>query len=110
MNENLKYRLGGIALILGGLVVGYWGIFSPFQSALHGAAEVHYYTKIFILVPMMLVFGFFFTAFGNSIAYRNAEQQKFTAVGWVLFTAVTLISAASFFGLKSQFAALGYTG
>ncbi len=109
MGANLKYRLGGILCLIAGAGFGWWGIWQPLQAAHAHAAEVSYSTKIFILVPALLVFGLFFLIGGARWEYRDAVKQRPTAIGWALFAAVAVISALSFWWLQHIFDTLGYT-
>ncbi|CAN5254766.1 hypothetical protein BH11PSE2_BH11PSE2_18790 [soil metagenome] len=109
MSQGVLHRLGGAASLAIGLGVGWWGILGPIRAAQAHAAEVSYETKIFVLVPCLLVFGLFFLIGGDRWAYRDVARQRPTAIGWVLLVAVAAISAATFFGLQHTFAQLGYT-
>ncbi len=108
MASGLLYRLGGLALLIGGSAAAWWAIWLPYQAALRGDTEVTVYNKMFVLIPVMLVFGLFFAIVGNSVPYRDAEAQKFTAAGWALMAVVTVASLGSFFWIDGQFDALGY--
>jgi hypothetical protein len=108
MNSDLKHRLGGLLCIAGGIGVGWWGIWKPYQAALAHAPEVEYHSKIFILVPALLVFGLFFALFGDRVAYRNAEKQSLTVAGWALFAIVAVISGLALWWFLNLFSELGY--
>lgn len=108
MNSDLKHRLGGLLCVVGGIGVGWWGIWQPYQAALARAPQVEYYGKTFILVPSLIVFGLFFLAVGDRVPYRNAEQQSLTKAGWVLFVLVALSGGLGFWWLLNLFSELGY--
>jgi hypothetical protein len=108
MNSDLKHRLGGLLCLAGGIGIGWWGIWRPYQAAMARAPEVEYHTKIFILVPMLLVFGVFFAVFGDRIPYRNAEKQSLTAAGWVLFAIVAGAGGLGLWWFLNLFSELGY--
>jgi hypothetical protein len=52
---------------------------------------------------------FFFLLLGDSVAYRNADKQNFTAAGWFLFIVAIAVSGIAFWWFKTLFAALGYS-
>ena len=103
-----NYRLGGLLCLAIGLAAGWWGIWQPYQQALAGAAEVQYSLKVFVLVPVALIFGLFFVIVGDSVPYRNAEAQTFTPAGWLLMAIVAIGSGAAFWWFKQAFEAMGY--
>ncbi len=109
MNQDLKYRLGGLVCLIAGVAFGWWGIWLPYQDALAHAPEVKYSLKIFFLVPALLVFGLFFLIGGARFQYRNADKKNFTAIGWVLMAATVVLSGLGFWWLQHVFAGLGYT-
>lgn len=108
MSKDLLYRLGGVVVIGIGLAFGWFGILRPLQAAMHHAPEVRYSPKIFVLVPVCLVFGAFFLIGGATWPYRDAERKTLTPAGWMLMAAVAIAGLASFFWFQQQFAALGY--
>ncbi len=109
MSDNIKHRLFGLLLIAMAMAFGWWGIYQPYQDALAGAAEVRVQNKVFVIAPMALVFGVFFTLFGDSVDYRNAEESKFTIAGYCLMGLALLAAIGGFFWLQAQFDALGYS-
>ena len=109
MNADFKYRLGGVACLIGSVVLGWWGIWQPLQLAQAHAPEVKYSIKIFVLVPALLVFGLFFLIGGARWQYRNVETKRLTAAGWGLMAATLAISGLAFWWLQNMFTALGYT-
>jgi hypothetical protein len=108
MGSDLKHRLGGLACLAGGAGFGWWGIWLPYQAARAHDPQVEYQMKIFILVPMLLVFGIFFVIFGSRISYRNAQEQRLTTAGWILMAIVTITSGLSIWWFDSLFKTLGY--
>ncbi len=108
MGQKRWYRLGGLLAIAAGLAFGWWGIWLPLGAARARAPEVHYQISIFVAVPAMLVFGFYFLIGGGAWPYRNVEKQTPTAMGWALMAVVAVCSGASFWWLTQAFEALGY--
>lgn len=108
MSGDVFYRLGGLASLAIGAGFGWFGIWRPLGLARAHAPEVSYDSKIFVLVPVALVFGLFFLVAGDKIPYRNAEKQTFTPAGWALMAAVAIAATAGFFLFRQQFEALGY--
>ncbi len=108
MNEDLKFRLGGIACLIGAAGFGWWGIWLPYQQALAQAEKVEYSNKIFALVPALIVFGLFFLIGGARWKYRNADTKRFTMIGWVLMAVTLLLALAGWWVFQHAFEALGY--
>jgi hypothetical protein len=109
MLQDIKARLGGLALIALGLGLGWFFLLEPLQKASHGAHEVHYSLKAVFAVPACLIFGVAFMLLGKRLRYRDDAHKNFTAVGWILFALVALATAAGFWWFQQQFAALGYS-
>lgn len=105
---DLKARLAGLALIGLGLALAWFFVLGPLDEARKGAAEVSYSLKIFLVVPLCIIFGAAFVVKGSNLSYRNVERQSFTPTGWFLFGLVALATAAGFWWFKEQFTALGY--
>jgi len=108
MIRDLLHRLGGLVALGLGLATAWWGILSPLEAARAQAPEVHYDIKLFVLAPLLLIFGLFFLLVGDRVPYRNPEQRKLTVVGWILMAVVAVAAFGSYFLLKQQFSALGY--
>ena len=109
MNQDLKFRLGGLVCLIAAGGFGWWGIWQPYQAALTHAPEVKYSLKIFLLVPALLVFGLFFLIGGTRWQYRDAQTKRFSMVGWVLMAVTVVLSGLGFWWLQHVFAGLGYT-
>ena len=109
MDSGMMHRLGGLLCLAVAAGVGWWGIWQPWQAALHHAPQVGYNTKVFVLVPFASVFGLFFLIFGNSVAYRIPEKQNFTPAGWLLMALALVAGGAGFWWFQAQFGALGYS-
>lgn len=108
MAKDVLHRLGGLVVLGIGLAVGWWGIVRPLELARAHAPEVSYDIKIFVLVPLAIVFGLFFLLVGNRVPYRIPEERKLTIVGWVLMGVAAAAAFGCYFLTKQQFAALGY--
>ncbi|CAN5159274.1 hypothetical protein BH11PSE2_BH11PSE2_07510 [soil metagenome] len=108
MSASVLHRLAGAALVAVGLGLGWWGILGPIRAAQAHAPQVSYETKIFVLVPCLLVFGLFFLIGGGRWQYRDAARQTPTAISWGLLVVMAAVSAACFFGLQHTFASMGY--
>ncbi len=106
--QDLKARLAGLALIALGAALGWFFALRPLEEARQGAPEVSYSLKIFLIVPLCIIFGAAFVVKGSSLSYRNVERQTFTPTGWFLFGLVAFATATGFWWFKEQFSALGY--
>lgn len=108
MSKDLKYRLGGVALLAVALGAAWWGVWLPLQSAKAAAPQVTWTLRIVVLIPLAAVFGLFFLAAGARYPYRNAERKTLTPVGWTLLGIVAVLSLAAFVGMKMVFEQYGY--
>jgi hypothetical protein len=108
VTRDLLHRLGGLLALGVGLALAWWGILSPLEAARAHAPQVSYDIKLFVLAPLVIVFGLFFLLAGDRVPYRKPAEQKLTTVGWILMAVVTVAAFGSYVLLKQQFAALGY--
>ena len=95
MSNNIRFRIGGLVAIALGLGLGWWGIWQPMAEARAQVPNITFHTKLFALVPTCLVFGLAFLLAGDSLKYRNEEEQKLTTVGWALFAVVAVAAAVA---------------
>ena len=108
MLDDIKARMGGLALIALGLAAGWFFILRPLQEASHGAAAVDYSPKAFLFAPASVVFGVAFLLGGSGFRYRNEAHTNFSAVGWLLMILVAVVSAAGFWWFNQEIATRGY--
>lgn len=108
MLQDLKARLGGLALIAIGLGLAWFFLLGPLQEARQGAPEVRYFLKAFFAAPACVIFGTAFLWRGARLRYRDAARKRLTSMGWFLLVLVALSTAAGFWWFEQQFAALGY--
>ena len=101
-------RLFGLICLAVAAGAAWLGIWEPLQAASAQEPGVRYRIGVFVLVPAAAIFGLFFLVFGNSVPYRNAERQSFTATGWMLMALVLAGSGVGFWWFKARFEALGY--
>lgn len=106
--NDLKIRLMGVVLLAIGMVLGWHGVLRPLEKAWSGVSEVNYQPNAFLLVPASFIFGLGFALYGERLNYRNAEKQTLTALGWVMFAVVALLTAGGFWYFKQQLSAIGY--
>lgn len=106
--HDLKIRLMGVLLLAIGIVLGWHGVLRPMEKAWAGVAEVNYQPNVFLLVPASLIFGLGFALYGERLNYRNAERQTLTALGWLMFAVVAVLTAGGYWYFKQQLAAVGY--
>ena len=109
MLQDIKARLGGVALIILGLALGWFFVLGPLREAQHGVAEIRYSLKAFLAVPACLIFGIAFILAGAGLNYRDTARQGLTGTGWLLLALVALATAAGFWWFQQSFAALGYS-
>lgn len=109
MNTDILHRLGGLACLIGAAAFGWFGVWKPLQAAHAHAAEISYNSKIFVLVPALLVFGLFFLVAGARWPYRDVEKQRPTLAGWILMAITAAAAIGGYFWFEQQFKALGYT-
>lgn len=105
----MAHRLGGLLCLAIAAGFGWWGIWLPYQEALAQVPNVDYDIKVFVLVPFAAVFGVFFSIFGDSVAYRNAEKQSPTLAGLILMVVAMAAGGLGFWWFDSRFEELGYS-
>ena len=110
MMQDLKARLGGLALIALGSGLGWFFILEPLRLARLHAHDIHYSIKAFLAVPACLIFGCAFLLLGSRFRYRTPAGGNFTPTGCALFIVVVAVSGAGFWWFQQEFGALGYTG
>lgn len=108
MLQDMKTRVGGLALIAVGAALGWYFVLGPLDEARRGVPEISYSLKIFLIVPLCLIFGAAFLVMGSRLSYRDQERKTLTLTGWILFALIALATAAGFWWFKEQFSTLGY--
>lgn len=106
--SSLKARAGGLLLLLVGAAIAWFFLLRPLQEAQAGVPEIHYQLKAFVIVPACIVFGLGFLIAGSGLKYRDADHKNLTAIGWILFAVVAVLTATGYWWLEQQFSALGY--
>jgi len=109
MLQDIKARLGGVALVILGLGLGWFFVLGPLQQAQQGVAEIRYSLKAFLAVPACLIFGIAFVLVGARLNYRDAARKSLTGTGWFLLVLVAIATAVGFWWVQQRFAALGYS-
>lgn len=108
MSKDLKFRLGGVALLAIAFGAAWWGVWLPLQSAKAAASQVMWTLRIVVLIPLASVFGLFFLLTGAHYPYRDVERKTLTPVGWTLLGIVAVLGLAAYFGMKTVFEQYGY--
>lgn len=108
MSKDLKFRLGGVALLAIALGVGWWGVWLPLQAAKAAAPQAMWTLRIVVLIPLASVFGLFFLLTGARYPYRDVEHKTLTPVGWTLLGIIAVLGLAAYFGMKTMFEQYGY--
>ena len=92
MSSNGWTRLGGVTSVIAGIALGWWLLPRPGT----GVAPSSFYPKLFVLVPVCLVFGLFFAVAGDRVPYRDVERQTLTQAGWALMGVVAVLTLLTF--------------
>ncbi|WP_259666740.1 hypothetical protein [Rhizobium lentis] len=109
MLGEIKYRLGGILILLVGMVIAWVAIWQPLHQAELGAHAVTWMPRIVVLIAVCAVFGLYFVVTGNRYPYRDVERQSLTMAGWILFAITALATVAGFFWMDATLKSLGYS-
>ncbi|MBP2562002.1 hypothetical protein J2857_004793 [Neorhizobium galegae] len=108
MFAEMKYRLGGLLVLLVGAVVGWSAIWQPLHQAQLGADTVAWMPRIVVLLAVCVVFGLYFLVTGNRYPYRDAERSTLTTAGWILFAITAAAGLGGFFWMDMTLKSLGY--
>ncbi|MCJ9754785.1 hypothetical protein MOV61_29065 [Neorhizobium sp. BETTINA12A] len=108
MFEAVKYRLGGLLVLVIGAAVGWSAIWQPLQQAELGADSVTWMPRIVVLLAVCAVFGLYFLFTGNRYPYRDVERSTLTTAGWILFAITAVAAVAGFFWMDMTLKSLGY--
>lgn len=112
MTEDLRIRLGGMLTLAGAVLVGWFFIMRPLQQAQAGVQQIDFYGKaVFVLFPLMVVWGVTFLIGGEKARYRDTSVHppKPTALGWVLMVVSLLAAGLCFWWIDARFTELGYS-
>ena len=111
----MKYRLGGLLLLLLSVVIGYFAVYAPLHDAALGAKAVRTSLKGTMILPLCALMGLGLLTGGQQF-YRLVQNDpekakrygKASLWGWIIF----IIGFAMGFGLheweQQQLAILGY--
>ena len=108
MSNDLRLRLGGLLSIAIGVGLGWFAFWKPLQEARAHAESVAFYPKLFILMPVCIVFGLAFLFAGAALEYRDEEQKSLTPTGWALFAVSAVMAGLAYWWMHRQIGALGY--
>lgn len=111
MTQDHKSRLGGLVFIIGGAVLGYLSIWTPYTDALAGSQSVSLSRSgiaLSILFPLMGVI----LIIGGETASDHIKAQttgKRTKLGWVYTAIIAAIALGVYFIVQHKFETMGYT-
>lgn len=108
MFAEIKYRLGGLLVLLIGAAVAWSAIWQPLHQAQLGADTVAWMPRIVVLLAVCAVFGLYFLLTGNRYPYRDVERSTLTVAGWILFAITAVAAVAGFFWMDTTLKSLGY--
>ncbi|WP_117195992.1 hypothetical protein [Rhizobium terrae] len=109
MFAEMKYRLGGLLVLLVGAAVAWVAIWQPLHQAQLGADTVAWMPRIVVLLAVCAVFGLYFLLTGNRYPYRDVERRTLTTAGWILFAITAAAAIAGFFWMDMTLKSLGYS-
>jgi len=111
MADGLKARLLGIALLAGGIALGWFFGLGPLNAAHAGAERVEYDVKLFVAAPMMVVSGIVLLLFGGAVlrAFTGPPQTKQDhLIVWPVFALALVAGGVGYWWFDAQLKALGY--
>ena len=111
----MKIRLGGLLLILSGLALGYFFIYTPLDEAAQGAKTISTTMKGAVITPMVLVLGIgiliggerFTTVISNS-PEKTKRYGKTSLTGWLVLGIAMLSGFGVYYWLENALKAYGY--
>ena len=106
--ETMNSRTRGLILLLGGLVLGYFGYLNPIQSAQNHAKSVLLPTIAPILAPVASGLGLAFIILGDRFTSIFGTHKKFNTYGWLLCGALFVLGGAGYFQLRHALGSYGY--
>ncbi len=109
MFGEIRYRLGGMLILLVGLVMAWVAVWQPLHQAELGADTVTWMPRIVVIIAVCAVFGLYLLVTGNRYPYRDAERQSLTTAGWILFSITAVTALAGFFWIDATLKSLGYS-
>jgi hypothetical protein len=111
LDQDQKTRLGGLFLIVGGAVLGYLSIWTPYKEAQTGAQTVALSQggiALSILFPLLGVI----LAIGGQAVNEHFKAQiagKKTKLGWVYIAIIGAVALGVYKYVEHRFALMGYT-
>jgi nicotinic acid mononucleotide adenylyltransferase len=111
VNQDQKTRIGGLIFIIGGAVLAYLSIWTPYREALSGAQTVALNRTgiaLSILFPLM---GAVLVAGGEAVnTHLKAHATgKKTIRGWIYIAIIGAIAIGVYYAVQSKFESMGYT-
>ena len=108
MFGEVKYRLGGLLVLIVGAAVGWSAIWQPLQQAELAADSVIRMPRVVVLLAVCAVFGLYLLFTGNRYPYRDVERSTLTTAGWILFAIIAVAAITGFFWMDMTLKSLGY--
>ena len=113
MAAGLKARFLGFVLVGIGVGMAWFFAWRPLEQAQAGVQEISFPTKIFLLAPLVIVYGLALLIGGAPvqalIAGPPRTRQQHLIV-WPLFAAGLVLGGLAYYWYQGQLEALHYTG
>ena len=111
MTQDHKSRLGGLVFIIGGAVLGYLSIWTPYQEALAGSQSVSLNRSGIALAILFPLLGVILIIGGEAASDHIKAQTsgKRTKLGWIYTAVIAAIALGVYYVVQHKFETMGYT-
>ena len=106
--DEIPPRVGGVMMLVGGLVFGYFFVYSPLRQIQQGAASVSLHLSAAGITPLTLGFGLFYAILGERAVPILGSLQKPNRLGWIVGGILALAGLGLYFWLRQSLVAHGY--
>ncbi len=107
----MKFRLLGVASLLGGIVAGWFWVLGPLREAQAHYPTVEYDMKTFMVVPLLMIMGLMLITWGERvwiILHGTPDNAKDWAYRIAMIAVAGGLAWLSWIWFDGQMSALGY--
>ena len=108
---GVKARLLGLAIMAAGAGLGWVSGLGPLREAQAGVQRIYYDSRIFLLSPLLLVFGLLVLVGGATVARSFSgppRTRRDHLLIWPAFLVAAIAGGLAWWWMDQQLGALGY--